>query len=395
MSKVAFTKELLAELIAATSVERGKRDTHEKHLNKIVSAVGALDDDAYDAISDAAAEWYDAAVDALNAGEAVPGADFDPDATEATETKPSRGRSRATKSEETEEPTMKKTLVAIALAEVVKGITVTVVCGDDTFEGDVTAVTKKGRGKAAKVEEFTLTTADGEEVFGAEDLLFDEGDKIERHDEVAEEPAAEEKKTTRGRRGAAKKEEPAAEEKPARGRRGKAAAKAEEKPAEPVETDIAFTDIAEGDQLKLQVEDDAFEGVVAKVTKKGRGKASKVVAFVLKTADGEEEFEADHIVVEEGDKIIKVTVAEAAEEPAAEEKKTTRGRRGAAKKAPVESAASQVRKLICSNLDADKKAIEELIKENGIDMKASTFDVLYSEAHNLISVLRELDMLAE
>ncbi|WPH60345.1 hypothetical protein [Vibrio phage vB_VpaS_SD15] len=384
---MSLTKEILQELIEATNTPRAKRDSHEKHLQKIIKAVGALDDDQWDALSDEAAEWYNDAVNAINDGQDIPGADKDP--MEETEEKPARSRrGRNTETDETENKPMKKVLVAIALAEVVKGITVTVVCGDDTFEGEVIDVTKKGRGKAAKVEEFTLKTADGEEVFGAEDLIFDEGDKIERHDEVAEE----EKKPARSRRGA-KKDEPEAEEKPA-GRGSRRGAKKEEPKAEPVEveTEIAFNDIAKDDKLKLQVEDDAFEGTVKAVKKTGRGKNAKVTEFTLVTVDGEEVFEADHIVVEEGDKIIRITMEEQA--PAKEEK-AAGGRRGrGAKSGSAPSAAHQVRQLICENLDSDKKAIEELMAEKGIDMKPSTFDVLYSEAHSLVAVMRELDMLA-
>ncbi|AFV81299.1 hypothetical protein F862_gp067 [Vibrio phage vB_VpaS_MAR10] len=386
---MTLTKAILEELIQATNTPRAKRDSHEKHLQKIVKAVGALDDDAWDALSDEAAEWYNDAVNAINDGQDIPGSEKDP--MEAEEEKPARSRrGRNTKTEETENQPMKKVLVAIALAEVVKGITATVVCGDDTFEGEVIAVTKKGRGKNATVEEFTLKTADGEEVFGAEDLIFDEGDKIERHDEA---PAEEEKKPSRSRRGAKKDEEPAAEEKPTRSRRG---AKKEEPKPEPVEveTEIAFNDIAKGDKLKLQVEDDAFEGEVKAVKKSGRGKNAKVAEFTLTTADGEEVFEADHIVVEEGDKIIRVTMEEPKAEAAGEEKKTGSRRGRGAKTGGAESAAHQVRRLICENMDADKKEIEELMAENGIDMKPSTFDVLYSEAHSLIGVLRELDKLA-
>ncbi|ATI19144.1 hypothetical protein KF4_062 [Vibrio phage vB_VpaS_KF4] len=386
---MSLTKAILEELIAATNTPRGKRESHEKHLQKIVKAVGALDDDQWDALSDEAADWYNDAVNAINDGQDIPGSENDPFEAAEEETKPTRSRrGRNTQTEETENKPMKKVLVAIALAEIAKGSIVTVTCGDDVFEGEVTAVTKKGRGKNAKVEEFTLKTADGDEVFGAEDLLFDEGDKIERHDEVTEE----EKKPARSRRGA-KKEEAAEEETKTAGRGSRRGAKKEEAKPEPVEveTEIEFNDIAKGDKLKLQVEDDAFEGEVKAVKKSGRGKNAKVAEFTLTTADGEEVFEADHIVIEEGDKIIRVTMEDKA--PAKEEKAAS-GRRGRGNKAASETPAAQARRLICENLDAEKSEVSELMAEKGIDMKASTFDVLYSEAHSLIAVLREMELLA-
>ena len=371
--------EILKELVVITGVERVKREHFGKHLEKIINGVGALDEDQWDALSDEAADWYNSAVEALNAGQEIPGSAVDPLDVEAEEQANNQRRNRGTRNSEKGNETMPKTkFVELEINAITKGIKLSVLFDGDTFEGEVTNVTKKGRGKNAKVEEFALDVDGNEEVFGASEFDFEAGDSIKVEEEVKEES----KPAGRSRRGAKKDEDT----KPAgRGRRG---AKKEEPTVS--EEEIAFEAIAKGDTLKLTVEEDSFEGEVIEAKRKGRGKNAKTESFVLKTADGEEAFEAENIIVEEGDKIIKVVVSEAKAETKADTKKTTT-RRSSRKSSSASkpSAASEVRKLIVHNLDASKADIQALAEEEGIDMKPSTLDVLYSDAHSLIAVLRE------
>jgi len=94
------------ELSSATKCKQGAKQDRQEYLRELSDAIQELPDEAWDALSDAAQKWQNAAASAINAKKKIK--DFSdigsvkPDADDDDE-KPARGKKRAAKEEEDED----------------------------------------------------------------------------------------------------------------------------------------------------------------------------------------------------------------------------------------------------------------------------------------------------
>lgn len=140
------------------------------------------------------------------------------------------------------------------------------------------------------------------------------------------------------------------------------------------------------------------------VTKRGRKASGKVIeiddeVLVVKTEDGEEEFNRGRI------ESIKVLGGKAAkkEEKAPEETGRRRsseaaepeekGGRASSKANGGVSVGQRIKELIVDNLDASKEEIGKLLAKDKLEYRPNTLDLAYSEAHKVISILKDRKLL--
>ena len=57
------------------------------------------------------------------------------------------------------------------------------------------------------------------------------------------------------------------------------------------------------------------------------------------------------------------------------------------------SATQRMRELICGDLSAKKEDIAALLKKESLEFKQATLDLIYSDSHKLIGILRDLKKL--
>lgn len=93
--------DVKAELLKATGVKPKKNEDEQDFLNRIVKAVGALDDDAWSDLSEAAQQWANDATKKVKAKKDIPG--FPDDEEEEEDEKPAKKKTASKKSDEEEE----------------------------------------------------------------------------------------------------------------------------------------------------------------------------------------------------------------------------------------------------------------------------------------------------
>lgn len=379
-----LTKEILLALCAATSVKYSARTKVDApFMEDLIGKVGDLDDDAWEDLSADAQDFYNHCCDQLEAGEDLPllsdeaeekapakGRGRGKAKEEEPEEKPAakgRGRGKA-KEEEPEEEPEEAEGEEIDYADVSEGDEITVVCGDDEVTGVVESKTAR---------QLVLKVGRKKETFKKSEI-----------DTILGTPAEEEQE-----------EEP------------------EVATTESWEAISDLKDLSEGDEARFVLDGDEFEGKVVAIDKKGR----KVVGITVEVDGAEEEISADDVLFDEGDTIEVKRVTEAkAEEPkagrgrgrgrpadsedvkeekAAERKaKNTRGAKtnaAGAKKAGgrAPNATARTREMICNNMDSSKDEIAKMLDDEGVEIKASTLDIVYSDTHKTIECLRNAGVL--
>lgn len=321
--------KIFKELVEAAELPAKRNEAPAAHLARLITVVQDLDDKTWNGLSEAAQDWFNTAVDAVNAKKDIP--DF-PDAEKAEEAPSRRRRAAAEPEAEAEE------------------------AGDYEMKtGDeVTITTKRGKvvtGKLVEFDDDVLVIDDGE---GETEYERARIDKITG-------PTA------------SKKEEPA-------GRRRRAAEDEEvESPTDPeVGDEIKVTSkrgkVYEGELLEIvdgifvigtgkdEEEEIAIDLVKeVKIIKRGKKAAAK--------AEKEDEPAKGRRSTKSADK--------------KDDEKPARASNGGV------SVGNRIRELIVEDFATTEDDIAKQLKKEGLEFRPNTLQLVYAEVHKLLKLLKD------